>query len=395
MTRLLRHLAVLALLSPLSLALAATDLQVGVIASRSTKAGAAQTIVATAWAAQLRAAGGVFGQPVRLLLADDGGDPGHAVSLAKDQLEAGALTIICCTTPAATLAVAEFAEAAGVTLLTPTDWQAPATGNYWAFSLAPSDTDAAAAIVADAYRSGRAGLALLAPDDAAADAAADDLGALGALVGIRLVSDTRYPPGQTEVRPEALLVATSRPGAVVLWGGPSEVARAAAALERRGYEGPVYGRTAALYQGGDPLPWRSLAGVRFPVPPALIAAPGDAAARVLPGERDGGPLGTCADAATRDAARLLQAANDPQPLWTAPVLAGLDLVSAAFEQFLALQVPLGDAASQRQAVRDALVGLPTQCSGAGALDLEDGRRSGVLPRSLAIGVATPTGMAPD
>ncbi len=374
-------------------ALGANDLTVGVITSRATAAGAAQTLVATGWAAQLRAAGGVFGVPVRLLLADDGGSSDGAVAQAQAQIDAGALAIVCCTTSAATKAVAKLVEAEGVALLAPSAWQDASVPGYWAFSLTPSDTDTMAAIVADAYRRGRTSIALMAPDIPLTEAAAADLEALGKLVGIRLASDTRYPQAQTEVRPEALLVASQRPGAVVVWGAAADLARAAGALERRGYEGDVYGRTATLYPGQEPPVWRSVDRMLFPVPPAVIVRPGSATATVLPGEREGGALGTCADAAARDAARLeASTGSTVHALAAAPVLGGLDLLEAAFEQLLALQIPLTNVSVLRQALRDALVGLPVHCSGAGALDLQDGRKSAVLPRSLAIGQVTPTGL---
>lgn len=386
-------LRALAALLAISSASAANDLIVGVIATRSTPAGAAQTLVATSWAAQLRASGGIFGQPVRLLLGDDGGSPEAALALAQSQVDAGALAIVCCTAAAATEAVAGFAESVGVALLSPIPWPGPSNANYWAFSLAPSDTDVLSAIVADAYRRGRPSLALLAPDNEVTAAAARDLEALGALVGIRLAADTRYPVGQTELRPDALLVASARPGGVVVWGTAAEVAAGANALQRRGYEGAVYGRTGILYAGGEAPAWRAVVDLLFAVAPAVVATPGSAEAYVLPGEREGGALGTCVAAAERDAARLRVATADTtQTLAAAPVLGGLDLVAAAFEQLLALQIPLTNEAVVRQALRDTLVGLPVQCSGAGALDLEDGRKSAVLPRSLAIATATPTGL---
>ncbi len=374
-------------------ALGANELIVGVITSRATAAGAAQTLVATGWAAQLRAAGGVFGVPVRLLLADDGGSVDGAVAQAQAQVDAGALAIVCCTTPASTKSVAELVEAAGVTLLAPSAWLNTSGSAYWAFTLTPTDTDAMAAIVADAYRRGRTSIAIMAPDLPITEAAASDLEALTRLVGIAVVSDTRYPQSQSEVTPEALLVASKRPGAVVVWGAATDIARAADALERRGYEGDVYARAATLYPGGQPPTWRSVADLLFPVPPAAVVRPGSATATVLPGEREGGALGTCAGAAARDAARIeASTGSTTQALAAAPVLGGLDLLEAAFEQLLALQIPQTGVAVMRQALRDTLVGLPVHCSGAGALDLQDGKIGAVLPRSLAIARATPTGL---
>ncbi len=369
---------------------AASELVVGLIASRALGPGAAQTLVGTAWAAEVRGAGGVFGVPVRLLVADDGGDPRRAVELAEGQIANGALALVCCTTPAASRAVAAAAEAAGVTLLAPTPFEPASLPSYWAFSLAPSDTDALAAIVADAYRKGRSSLALLAPDLPLTATAHDQLVALGAIVGIRLVADERYAAGQNELRPEALLVASTRPGAVVVWGFADDLENAASALRHRGYEGDVYGRSQPFFPGGEPPAGARVADMLVAAPPAAALAAGAAASFTL---ADSEAVGPCTAAALTDTARLSAVPGAMRnALVTAPVLAGLDLLRSAFEQVLALQIPTSDAGVLRQAVRDALVGLPPTCTGAGSLDLEDGRTSAVQPRGLALVAVPQTGL---
>lgn len=129
----------------------------------------------------------------------------------------------------------------------------------------------------------------------------------------------------------------------------------------------------------------------------LVAAPPAAA---LAGDRglarsldDPDAVGPCTAAATEDAARLAEVPGAARnTLVTAPVLAGLDLLRSAFEQVLALQIPTNDAGVLRQAVRDALVGLPPTCTGAGSIDLEDGRTSAVQPRGLVMIEVTQTGL---
>lgn len=401
---LLRALAVLALIATCLVTSTyaqtpASALQVGVIASRTGGAsaqGAAQWLLAAQRDAELRAAGGIFGVSVSVVLRDDAGDPARARQEAEALIDAGSLVIVCCTTPLATRAVAEIAEGAGVTLLAPTTFAGVTEQPYWAFSLAPDDTDALAAIVADAYRENRPTLALMALDGAVGDEAERDLAALLAVVGATLTHVERYAPGVRELRPEALVVAASQPGGVVVWGLQDDLLVAYEALRRRGYEGSVYARTALLTLGHAQLPWARLMNARVAVPPAL-AAPATlprSPDTTAPQHGTWGSAGACAAAAFVDAERLAAvpgaAAN---AVATSPVLAALDLIESGLEQLIALQIPSEEPAVLRQALRDALVGLPALCTGAGLLDLRDGAANALDPAGLAIATVTSRGLS--
>src|SRR5690606_16105141 len=122
--QLLRTIALtLALAAPLLLAPSAAAqaspgrMLVGAIAPRSGSAaapGTAQWLLATQWAAGLRAGGGIFGVDIELELLDDASSPESARRLARQLVDRGALVIVCCTTPVASQVVAEVAEQAGV-----------------------------------------------------------------------------------------------------------------------------------------------------------------------------------------------------------------------------------------------------------------------------------------
>lgn len=393
--------AVLAsLLATSAAAQTAGEVTVGVIASRtgaSAGPGVTQWLLAADLAADLRAQGGIFGVNVRLELRDDVSNPTTARRHAEELIAQGALAIVCCTTPVATGQVAELAEAAGVPLLAPTVLPGAEPAAYWAFSLAPDDTDAVAAIVADAYRENRPSLALLALEGAIGDAAEADLAAHLAVVGARLGRVERYAPGVRELRPEALLLATSQPGGIVVWGLYDDLLVAVDALQRRGYEGNVYIRSALLAPGSNPLPWSRLLGARVAVAPALVPSPAAPTAQDPSRPRHGtwGAAGACAAAGVLDAARLAAvpgAAN--HAVATAPFLTALDLVQAGLEQLIALQIPSHDADVLRLALRDAMVGRPATCTGAGLIDLRDGSANAVDPAGLAIAVITNSGLTP-
>lgn len=67
----------------------------------------------------------------------------------------------------------------------------------------------------------------------------------------------------------------------------------------------------------------------------------------------------------------------------APVLDALDVLAAGVEQLIAIQLPpTTSVAVQRQALRDAVVGLPERCGASGLIDFQEGRRSAIVPRGL-------------
>src|SRR5690606_5431907 len=197
--------------------------------------------------------------------------------------------------------------------------------------------------------------------------------------GMSLDGEVRYPPNTSELRPDALLIASRLPGAVVVWGLADDLHVAVRALRARGYEGLVFGRSALLPAAGGNARIGALADVRFAVPPAL-------AADALP------PTYVCLQAVRNARDDLATAYGGVIDLAAAaPVLDALDLVADGIEQLLAMQLPAVPIATQRQALRDALVGLPERCGAGGLIDLQEGRRSAVVPRGLVSTVVGPTG----
>ncbi len=357
---------------------AAPQALVGVIASRTGEArtaGASQTLAAAGWSEAERSGGGVFGTDVRVEVADDAGSPARAAELARELAGDGAWALVCCTTPAATAAVRDVAEELGLLLLAlsdPAPLELTTRGTtYWTFGLWPSEADALAAVVADALSEGRGTLALMTTDDAYGDAVSSTLGSLLGYAGMRLVHEERFAPGAAELRPEALLVATSQPGAVAVWAPGPATAVAVAALRARGYEGLVYARSALVAPGGPTLAAATFADVRFAVPPAFVADE-------LP------PSRTCAAEVAGVSERVAQLYGGVADLPAAAgVVDALDLLAAALEQFYVLQIPLDSPLPVlRQALRDAAVGLGPRCGASGSLDLQEGRPSAVVAGTL-------------
>ncbi len=359
-------------------AYAAEPFDVGVIVSRTGSArveGAAQALAATAFASRMRAAGGVFGIPLEVVVHDDAGDPSRADTLARELIDGGVVALVCCSTPAAAARVAAIAERAGVPMLSPARLDAVTTAPYWSFSLAPAESDDIAAVVADVAREGKTSVALMTLDNSFGDQATSLLKALLSIAGLSYAGESRYKPGTADLRPEGLWIATREPDAVVAWGLKDDLLAAVDGLRRRGYEGPVYGRSALLQPVYGGLDLGRLEGVRFAVPPARLvdSLPADA---------------TCADRARSVARELRSVYGDVIDVAAAaPAYDALTLLEGAFEQVAALRLPEGDLTTRRQAVRDSLVGLQPTCGASGLLDLSEGERNAVVPRGLVVAQA--------
>lgn len=362
---------------------AGDGLRVGVITSSSGGAaavGASQALAAEAWADATERGGGIYGVPVLVDVRDDGGLPARALAEAQALIAGGAHALVCCTTATATRAVAQLAEREGILLIAPSDPQQTrfegANNSYWTFSLWPSESDAMAGAVAAASAAGRGSLALFTLDNEFGDQASETLQALLGYAGMRLAAEQRYSPNERELRPEALLLASHQPGGVVVWGMPADTAVAVGALRARGYEGPVYARAALLAPAAATTGLAALSGVTLAVPPAVLA--GGTTAAALPSGY------ACTAAVEMISERLAQQFGGVTRLDAAAgVLDALDIIAAGVEQLLVLQLPPTTAeAVLRQALRDAVVGLSERCGASGLIDLQEGRRSAIVPRGL-------------
>ena len=388
MRRLVRLLLALGLLLPATAALA-DGWTVGVIVSASgphTEIGRAQAYAAERTAAAFRR-DGVFGAPFEVVVRDDAGDPRRAEALAAELVEAGALAIVCCTTPAATARVADALDTRSTPHLALAE--ADLAGRFWSVSLAPTERTRLTAIAVDASTQGKASLAMMTLDSAFGAAALEAFERALADAGRSLAGEARYPADATVLTPEGLWIATREPGAVVVWGLPRDLPVALDGLRRRGYEGIVYARAAALPAAA----WARLVpaaahafdaedawtGVRVALPPASLAGllppdhPHAAAVSAFVGRVLGGDP-TVASPAERGT----MAQVDDALVW----------LHAAFEQVAAIGLG-ADAATRRLAVRDALVGAPLARLAAGAYDAAEDAPQAARWQGLVVGFVAP------
>ncbi len=388
MVRAVRLLIALCAMLPASAALA-DGWTVGVIVSASgpyADVGRAQAYAAEQTALAI-ARGGVFGAPFEVVVRDDAGDPRRAEALAGELAEAGALAVVCCTTPTATARVAAVLD----TRMTPhlALAEADLAGRFWSVSLAPTDRTRLTAIAVDATGQGKASLAMMTLDS---DFGSDSLEAFAralADAGRDVAGEARYRADAAVLTPEGLWIATRQPGAVVVWGLPRDLPVAVDGLRRRGYEGIVYARDAALpahaWERLAPAgahafdPNDAWAGLRVALPPAALAGllppdhPHAASVAAFVGRVLGGDPGV---ATPMDRATMAQV--DDALVW----------LHAAFEQVAAIGLD-ASAVTRRLAVRDALIGAPLTRLAAGAYDAREDDPQAVRWQGLVVAAVAP------
>jgi hypothetical protein len=361
---------------------------VGVIVSASgtfVDVGRVQAFAAERTAAALGRSG-VFGAPLVVEVRDDGGDPRRAEALAGELVDAGALAVVCCTTPAATARVAAVLDARMTPHLALAE--ADLTGRFWSLSLVPSDRTRLTAIAVDAAGEGKASMAMMTLASAFGEASLAAFARALADAGRTLAGEARYPANAEVLTPEGLWIATREPGAVVVWGLAGDLPIAIDGLRRRGYAGMIYARDTALPAslGGrlDPAaahvvdPDDGWAGLRAALAPAALAGrlppdhPHAAAVAAFVGRVLGGDPG-----AATPAERATMALVDDALVW----------LHAAFEQVAALGLD-GNPVTRRLATRDALISAPLTRMAAGAYDASENDPQAARWQGLAIGAVS-------
>lgn len=322
------------------------------------------------------------GLTVELLFRDGGTTPANTHSAMDELVSEGVHAIVCCVTRASSRAAAAFVDDLPVLALA----DAPVGGENEPRPLSlPAGTLAQArAMALDARGRGslgaasqgaRRGVGLMTSDNdyGKAIAAAVVAGLLEA--GLPLTRAETYPPGAEVLTPEALLVAASEPGSVVVWGLPHDTATAIAGLRARGFDGPVYlpGGVAAELPGRAANKHYGM--IRVTVPPVALA-------ESLPPAHPN-------SAAVRKYTRALQQAYGTYyPSWEgALAFDALELLMSAAELAVVYGVDPASFDAFRQALHDALVAMGPVNGAAGSYDY-DGRSTRLaLTRGVVIAVS--------
>ena len=201
--------------------------------------------------ADVNAAGGVRGTPVRSVTADSGDTPATATAGADSLLAQSADVVIGAPTTALTEAVIDRVTGAGVTMISPSAtgrsvWARPDKGLF--FAVAPSDVMQAQVLADTILGEGHSNVYLIARNDTFGSALAEDTQAALETKGATVVGSQLYDPTTTDF---STVVRTAKAGSgdAIVVIGYAETSRLLAQMAAAGI-GPdkvsVYGTDANM-----------------------------------------------------------------------------------------------------------------------------------------------------
>lgn len=191
---------------------------------------------------QVNAKGGIKGSRIELVVYDTGGDATKAVQLANKLIKNDKVSaIVGPTTTGETMAVIPVAEkeqipliscAAGVKITEPV--------KKWVFKTPANDHVAAEKILINAQKLKLKNLAIITVSDAFGSSGREQLKAMAAKKGFRIVADEVYSPKDTDMTAQLTKIKAAKPDAIICWGtnpGPAVITRN---IRQLGIKVPVY-----------------------------------------------------------------------------------------------------------------------------------------------------------
>ncbi len=226
------------------------------------------------YVADINAKGGINGQPVKLFVYDDGGDPNQARTFGTRALEQdGVDALLAGSTTATTMALIPLAEDAGVPFINFAGAvQAVTPAKKWIFKTPHTDLMACEKIFEDLKKRGLTKIGMISGKDAFGASMRGQCMTVTKKYGIEVLADESYGPGDTDMTPQLTKIkGTAGIQAVVNPGfgqGPAIVTRNYKQLD---IKVPLYESHGVGSKQYIDLAGPAAEGVRLPAAALLVA----------------------------------------------------------------------------------------------------------------------------
>jgi branched-chain amino acid transport system substrate-binding protein len=233
MKRILAVLCTMMVLCSAATALAAAPIKIGALFSVTGPAsflGEPEKNTLELLVKETNAKGGIHGSKIELVSYDTGGDVTKAVQLANKLIKNDHVAaIVGPSTTGETMAVIPIAEkeqipliscAAGIKITEPV--------KKWVFKTPANDHVAAEKILIEADKLKQKKIALITVSDAFGASGREQLKAMAAKRGFKVVADEVYSPKDTDMTPQLTKIKAANPDAIICWGtnpGPAVITR--------------------------------------------------------------------------------------------------------------------------------------------------------------------------
>ncbi|GFO69873.1 branched-chain amino acid ABC transporter substrate-binding protein [Geomonas limicola] len=269
-------LAIAALLSFASAALAAAPIKIGALFAVTGPASflgepernAAQMVVD-----EINKAGGIKGRKLELIVYDTGGDATKAVQLANKLIKNdNVVAIVGPSTTGDTMAVIPVVEKAHIPMVScSAGIKITEPVKKYVFKTAQNDTLAVARIYEQLKKEHKSKVAILTVSDSFGSSGREQLKGQASHYGIEIVADDTYGPKDTDMTAQLTKIRGSKAQAVICWGtnpGPAVIARNAKQL---GLTLPLYMSHGVSSKKFIDLAGDAAEGIRLPSGKVLVA----------------------------------------------------------------------------------------------------------------------------
>lgn len=188
----------------------------------------------------------IGGEELKVLVLDDGGDPGKGAQNARRFVTEDKVDLIVGSgaTPVA-IAIAEVAVDASTPQLSMSPAPLPTGRDTWTFRIPHSNGIMAEAMVKHMKRAGVKTVGLIGYTDAYGESWVNELKPRLDKAGLKFVGAERFARTDTSVTAQALKLTAAQPDAIVVVASGSGAAMPQLALVDRGYKGKIYQTHAA------------------------------------------------------------------------------------------------------------------------------------------------------
>ena len=222
---------------------------------------------------RINEAGGIKGRSLEVIFYDTGGESTKTLTAVKKLVEKdGVLAIIGPTTSGTSLAVADFANDAGVTLIScASSYKIVNPLREYVFKVTHSDDLIVRRIFEAMKKKGISKVAVLTASDGFGDSGREMLELHAGEFGIRIMSKERFGPGDTDMTTQLTRIKGTDAQALICWGtnpGPAIIAKN---MRQLGMTMPVYNSHGVASKKFIELAGEAAEGILLPVGKIVVA----------------------------------------------------------------------------------------------------------------------------
>lgn len=218
---------------------------------------------------KINAAGGINGQPIKLIIEDSESDESKALLKAKKLVEQDkVVAIIGATTTGTTMSMVKYIESVGVPLISPAasvKIVTPINERKWIFKIPQSDNLIADKMIEYLNKKNIKKIAFMSASNAFGSSGKELFAKVAAEKGITIVAQEKFGPEDKDMTAQLTRIKGLNPEAVIVWATPPSASTVAKNFRSLGFTVPMLQSHGIANKAFIDLAGADANGVVFPV----------------------------------------------------------------------------------------------------------------------------------